>query len=391
MNLQEKIARNIIDVPPSGIRKFFDIVQEIPDAITLGIGEPDFVTPWHIREAAITSIKNGQTSYTSNNGTIELRKAIAAYMQDRFGLQYDVAHEMIVTVGASEAIDLALRATLNPGDEVLIPDPSYVSYVPNVLFAYGVPVPVRTYAEDDFRLNPAALRKAITPKTKAIILPYPNNPTGAVMGREHLEELAAVLRETEILVISDEIYAELTYGQNHVSIASIDGMRERTILISGFSKSFAMTGWRLGYAMAEKPLMDAMKKIHQYVIMCGSTMSQAAATEALAAGIKNKYEDIIKMRNDYDMRRRVILKALNDMGLTCFEPKGAFYVFPCIKSTGLTSEQFAQGLLSQQKVAVVPGTAFGESGEGFVRCCYAVSLKNINEAMRRIKAFLDSL
>jgi len=391
MNLYDKVARNVVDVPPSGIRKFFDIVQEMPNAITLGIGEPDFVTPWHIREAAITSIKNGETSYTSNNGTVELRKAIQVYMKDRFGLQYDYAQEMMVTVGASEAIDLALRAIINPGDEVLIPDPSYVSYVPNVLFAYGVPVPVQTYAADEFRINPENLRKAITPKTKALILPYPNNPTGAVMGKEHLQSLADVLKDTEILIISDEIYAELTYGQKHVSFAAIEGMRERTIVINGFSKAFAMTGWRLGFAMAEKPIMDAMKKIHQYVIMCGSTMSQAAAAEALVTGAKNQYEDVMKMRNDYDMRRRVILKALNDMGLSCFEPKGAFYVFPCIRKSGLTSEEFSQRLLTEQKVAVVPGTAFGESGEGFVRCCYAVSLKNINEAMRRIKAFLESL
>jgi len=389
MNLKDKIALNVIDVPPSGIRRFFDIVQEMPDAITLGIGEPDFVTPWHIREAAINSIKNGETSYGANNGTKELRTAINHYIKGRFGLQYSAENEMIVTVGASEAIDLALRAVLNPGDEVLIPDPSYVSYVPNVLFAYGVPVPIKTYAQDEFRIHPDNLKKAITPKTKAIILPYPNNPTGAIMGKAHLQELADVLKDTEIIVISDEIYAELTYGQEHISIASIENMRERTILISGFSKAFAMTGWRLGYALAEQTIMDAMKKIHQYVIMCAPRASQAAGVEALVEGAKNGFEDVIKMRNDYDMRRRVILKALNDMGLSCFTPRGAFYVFPCIKSTGLSSEEFAQRLLMEQKVAVVPGTAFGESGEGFVRCCYAVSLKNINEAMRRIKIFLE--
>lgn len=391
MNWQDKISKTVGAIPPSGIRKFFDIVKTMPDAISLGVGEPDFISPWHIREAAIESIRNGETAYTSNAGSPELRTNIAKYMDVRFSLSYDPMTEIIVTVGASEAIDLAMRALLEPGDEVIIPDPSYVSYVPNVTMVHGVPVPVPTKAENDFRITPEEIENAITEKTKAIILPYPNNPTGAVMEKHHLEEIAKVIKKHDLIVISDEIYAELSYGITHVSIASIEGMRERTIVINGFSKAFAMTGWRVGFVCAPQEVLSVMLKIHQYVIMCSSTMSQAAAKEALERAFEDNFKDVKHMHDDYDMRRRVIYRALNDMGLTCFEPKGAFYIFPSIKSTGLTSEEFAKKLLESQHVAVVPGTAFGVSGEGFVRCSYASSLKNINEAMERIKKFLEEL
>lgn len=391
MNWQDKISSKVASIAPSGIRKFFDIVQTIPDAISLGVGEPDFITPWHIRQAAIDSIRNGETAYTSNAGDPKLRKAIARYMEERFALAYDPMEEMIVTVGASEAIDLAMRAIIEPGDEVIIPDPSYVSYVPNVLMVHGVPVPVKTKARDDFRITPEEIEKTVTKNTKAIILPYPNNPTGAVMEKHHLEAIAKVIKKHDLVVISDEIYAELSYGIKHVSIASIEGMKERTILVNGFSKAFAMTGWRMGFVCAPKEVLSMMLKIHQYVIMCASTMSQAAALDALERAFEDGFKDVKHMQEDYDMRRRVIYKALNDMGLSSFEPKGAFYIFPSIKSTGLTSEQFAKGLLESQRVAVVPGTAFGESGEGYVRCSYASSLKNINEAMDRIKKYLESL
>lgn len=391
MNWQDKLSNTVINIKPSGIRKFFDIVQTMPDAISLGVGEPDFITPWHIRQAAMDSIRNGETAYTSNAGDPRLRKAIARYMEERFSLSYDPMGEVIVTVGASEAIDLAMRAIINPGDEVIIPDPSYVSYVPNVLMVHGVPVPVKTKAENDFRITPEEIEAAITEKTKAIILPYPNNPTGAVMEKHHLEAVAKVIKKHDLIVISDEIYAELSYGINHVSIASIDGMKERTILINGFSKAFAMTGWRIGFVCAPKDVLSMMLKVHQYVIMCASTMSQAAALDALERAFVDGYKDVKHMQEDYDMRRRVIYKALNEMGLSSFEPKGAFYIFPCIKSTNRTSEQFATDLLKSQHVAVVPGTAFGESGEGYVRCSYASSLKNINQAMDRIKRFLESI
>ncbi len=391
MNWQDKLSNTVINIKPSGIRKFFDIVQTMPDAISLGVGEPDFITPWHIRQAAMDSIRNGETAYTSNAGDPKLRKAIARYMEERFSLSYDPMGEIIVTVGASEAIDLAMRAIINPGDEVIIPDPSYVSYVPNVLMVHGVPVPVKTKAENDFRITPQEIEASITEKTKAIILPYPNNPTGAVMEKHHLEEIAKVIKKHDLIVISDEIYAELSYGIKHVSIASIDGMKERTILINGFSKAFAMTGWRVGFVCAPKDVLSMMLKVHQYVIMCASTMSQAAALDALERAFIDGFKDVKHMQEDYDMRRRVIYKALNEMGLSSFEPKGAFYIFPCIKSTNRTSEQFATDLLKSQHVAVVPGTAFGESGEGYVRCSYASSLKNISEAMDRIKRFLESI
>ena len=391
LNWNEKIAKKMHGIAPSGIRKFFDIVKTMPEAITLGVGEPDFITPWHIREAAINSIRDGNTAYTSNAGTPELRRLISRYMEKRFNLGYDPEHEIIVTVGASEAIDLTLRAIIDPEDEVIIPDPSYVSYMPNVLLTGGKPVPIITKAENEFRITSEEIEKAITSKTKAIIFPYPNNPTGAIMEKSHLEEIAKVIIKHDLIVVSDEIYAELTYGRPHISIASINGMKERTIVINGFFFFFAMTGWRLGYVCAPKELLESMYKIHQYVIMCASTMSQAAAEEALKRGFENDFADIKHMHDDYDMRRRVIYKKLSDIGLASFEPKGAFYIFPCIRSTNLSSEEFATRLLKEKHVAVVPGNAFGESGEGFVRCCYAASLKNINEAMQRIKEFTESL
>lgn len=388
---KNRIADNVSGIPFSPIRKFFDIVNEMKEAISLGIGEPDFITPWHIRSAAIQSIKDGETSYSSNAGTMELRREISRYMKDRFQLDYSPEHEILVTVGASEAIDLSLRALINPGDEVIIPDPSYVSYMPNVCLVHGVPVALPTYAKDNFRITPEQLKKAITPRTKALILPYPNNPTGAVMLRENLEAIAPIIEEADIMVISDEIYSELTYSGRHASIASIEGMKERTILINGFSKSFAMTGWRVGFICTPPEIMNAVYKIHQYTIMCASTMSQAAACEAMRYNIDNNYEDIVKMRESYDMRRRYIFNAFNKMGLDCFEPMGAFYVFPCIKSTGLNSDTFCERLLREKHVAVVPGSAFGQSGEGYVRCSYAASLENIKEAMKRIESFVNQV
>lgn len=391
MNYTDKLAENIKKIPPSAIRRFFEVAHEIKGAISLGIGEPDFVTPWHIRDAAIRSIKNGETSYTSNAGTMELRKEISRYLKTRFNLDYSAEEEILVTIGASEAIDLSLRALINPGDEVLIPDPSYVSYMPNVTLVHGVPVPVPTFAEDKFRLTPENLKKAITPKTKVLILPYPNNPTGAIMTKEDIIAIADVLQDTEIIVIADEIYAELTYGSNHFSIAALPQMRDRTIVINGFSKAFAMTGWRLGYLATNQTFMKSIYKIHQYVIMCASTMSQAAGEEALLYNYKNNYSDVEKMRTAYDMRRRVIHKSFNDMGLECFEPQGAFYVFPSIKSTGLSSEVFCERLLREHKVATVPGNAFGPSGEGYIRCSYAASMENILEALKRIEIFINTL
>jgi len=389
LNMQQKIADRVKSVPPSGIRKFFDIVSEMKDAISLGVGEPDFVTPWRIREASIYSIEKGKTYYTSNWGTIELRQAIARYLKERYNIGYSFKDEIVVTVGASEAIDLALRAILNPGDEVLVPEPSYVSYMPCVTFAGGNAVKVICEAKDEFRLKPENLTGKINSKTKALILPYPNNPTGAVMRKDDLLLIAECIRDTDIIVISDEIYSELTYGGiPHVSFASIPGMKERTIVLNGFSKAFAMTGWRIGYAAGDPDLIGAMVKIHQYTMLCASVMGQIAALEALNGGFTNDFEDVRNMTKQYDMRRRVIVKGFNDMGLDCFEPMGAFYAFPCIKSTGLTSEEFCERLLLSEKVAVVPGTAFGESGEGYIRCSYAYSIESINEALKRIKTFL---
>ena len=360
------------------------------DVVSFSVGEPDFVTPQYIRTAAHEALDMGLTKYTPAAGTLGLRRAICEKLRLDNGLEYSPS-QVIVSNGAKFSIYAALAAIVNPGDEVIIPDPSYVSYMPNVAMVYGIPVPVPTKAEDDFRITPEEIERAVTKKTKAIILPYPNNPTGAVMKKEHLEEIAKVIQKHDLIVLSDEIYSELTYGSRHVSIASMEDMRQRTILINGFSKSFAMTGWRVGFVCAPEEVLAPMLKIHQYVIMCASTMSQAAAENALVAGFTNDFADIKKMHDDYDMRRRVIYRQLNDMGLSSFEPKGAFYIFPCIKSTRLTSDEFATRLLEQEHVAVVPGTAFGPSGEGFVRCSYASSLKNIHEAMARIRHFLERL
>ncbi len=385
----EKILNPTVKaIPPSGIRKFFDILETLPDAISLGVGEPDYPTPWHVREAGIYSLTKGFTKYTGNAGLSELRREICKYLTRRFGLEsYDWKTETIVTVGGSEAIDLALRAVIEPGDEVIYPEPSFVCYSPITRLAGGVPVPVATRAENAFKLTADELRAAITPRTKALVLTYPNNPTGAILERSDLEALAEVLRGTNIVVISDEIYAELTYGKKHFSIAQLGGMRERTIVVGGFSKAYSMTGWRLGYAVGPAPIVGQMTKIHQYAIMCAPTTSQYAAIEALRAGDG----DIDAMRDDYNNRRRYIIKRFRDLGLDCFDAEGAFYVFPCIKSTELTSEEFAEKLLLSEHVAVVPGSAFGESGEGFVRCCYAASIRDIDEALNRIGRFLESL
>ena len=375
-------------IQPSGIRKFFDIVAEMKDAISLGVGEPDFITPMHIRQAGIASLENGHTYYTSNSGLKDLRKEISNYMQRRFDLTYDPASQVLVSVGGSEAIDLALRAVVQPGDEVLIPEPSFVCYKPDAILAGGVPVVLETKQEDNFILTPETLEKAITPKTKVLILPYPNNPTGAIMTKKQLEDIAAVLENKNIAVISDEIYAELTYSDTrHFSIAEIPSMHDRTIIVSGFSKAYAMTGWRLGYALGHPDIISQMTKIHQFAIMSAPTTSQYAAIEAM----KNGDEDIEMMRSEYNRRRRFIANGFRDMGLECFEPLGAFYVFPCIKTTGLSSEEFCEKLLYKEKLAVVPGNAFGKSGEGFIRCSYAYSLESISEALLRIEKFIKEL
>lgn len=392
MNYDEIICRRVADVPPSGIRKFFDIVSEMKDAISLGVGEPDFVTPWAISEAAIYSLEKGHTHYTSNWGMIELRQLISEYLQNRYRISYNPKDEILVTVGASEGIDLALRAIIEPGDEVLVPEPSYVSYRPGVVFAGGTPVGVRTRAEDEFRMTAAALKEVITPRTKALILPYPNNPTGAVMTRPDLEAIAQAIEGTGIIVISDEIYSELVYGDHqHTAFAEIPGMWERTITLNGFSKAFAMTGWRMGYACAPKPLAQVMCKIHQFTMLCAPTAGQYAAIEALKGALETGYAEVEKMRRTYDWRRRIMVDAFRKMGLDCFEPKGAFYVFPGIERTGLTSEAFCEQLLRAQKVACVPGTAFGESGEGHIRCSYAAATDKIQEAMGRIARFVEPL
>lgn len=378
------------NVPPSGIRKFFDVAAQMPDAISLGVGEPDFVTPGHIRDAAIHSIETGMTQYTSNWGRLQLRELICRYLEDRFGLSYKKENETLVTVGASEGIDIALRTIVCKGDEVLIPEPSYVAYAPGVLFAGGTPVPIVTHAADDFRLSAKTLAEAITPRTKALIFPYPNNPTGAVMAESDLREIAAVLADTQVLVLSDEIYAELCYADApHCSIASMPGMRERTILLSGFSKAFAMTGWRVGYACGPTELIGMMCKIHQYTIMCASVQAQVAAEEALRAGLENGYADVQRMVQSYNRRRRLMVDSFKEMGLSCHVPMGAFYTFPSIRATGLSSQEFCERLLEAEQVVCVPGTAFGESGEGFVRCCYATGTGKIMEAMKRMKRFVQ--
>ncbi|MDO4484331.1 MAG: aminotransferase class I/II-fold pyridoxal phosphate-dependent enzyme [Clostridia bacterium] len=392
MNYDKYLNKRVAAVPPSGIRRFFDLAATMKDAISLGVGEPDFVTPYHIRDAAVNSIIDGETQYTPNRGTMPLREEIAAYLQGRYNTKYNPATEILVTVGASEAIDLALRAMIEPGDEVLVPEPSYVSYSPSVIFAGGTPVGVVTTEETEFRLTAEALRAAITPKTKALILPYPNNPTGAVMSREDLEKIAAVAAETGIIVISDEIYSELTYGdKQHCSFASIPGMWEQTITINGFSKAFAMTGWRVGYVCGPEELIKVMTKIHQYTIMCASRQGQVAAYEALKAGRENGYEDVLHMKESYDRRRRLMVSGFRSMGLDCFEPLGAFYVFPSIKSTGLTSEEFCERLLKEKKIACVPGTAFGESGQGHIRCSYATAIDKLNIALERMGEFVRGL
>ena len=384
MNYDKLVNRTLAEVKPSGIRKFFDIAAEMEDVISLSVGEPDFATPWHIRQAGIKTLEKGRTWYSPNAGLLALRQAIGGYLQRRFDLTYDPKSEILVTVGGSEAIDLCFRALITPGDEVLIPEPSFVCYDPLTRMAGGVPVSLPTKAEDAFRLKAETVKAAITDKTKLLVLPFPNNPTGAIMPREELEALAEVLRGTDVMVLSDEIYGELTYGRDHVSIAAIDDMWERTILVSGFSKAFAMTGWRLGYACGPQPLMALLTKLHQYGIMCAPTTAQYAAIEAM----NNGDSDVVQMREEYDMRRRFIVDGLNKLGLTCFEPEGAFYVFPSIQSTGMTSEEFCQRLLKEKHVAVVPGNAFGESGEGFVRISYCYSLKHITEALHRMGEFL---
>ena len=385
--MRNPLADKIVDIKPSGIRKFFDIVNEMEDAISLGVGEPDFDTPWHIRDEGIYSLEKGSTFYTSNAGLKELRTEITRYIKRTQGVSYDPMKEVLVTVGGSEAIDLALRAMINPGEEVLIPQPSYVSYEPCAILADAVPVIIELKEENEFRLTAQELRDAITDKTKILILPFPNNPTGAIMEQKDLEEIAEIIREKDLFVISDEIYAELSYKGKHVSIVSIPGMQERTVLINGFSKAYAMTGWRLGYACAPAVIMEQMVKIHQFAIMCAPTTSQYAAVEAL----RNGDEDVAMMRESYNQRRRFLMNAFKEMGLQCFEPYGAFYVFPCIKEFGMTSEEFAERLLREEKVAVVPGTAFGNCGEGFLRISYAYSLENLKTAMDKIGHFISRL
>ncbi|MEG2003366.1 MAG: aminotransferase class I/II-fold pyridoxal phosphate-dependent enzyme [Clostridia bacterium] len=381
------LSERAVALKPSGLRKFFDMLEEMKDVISLTVGQPDFDTPWHIREAGIRSLEEGRTYYTSNSGTIELRNEIANYQKRRFALDYDAKSEIIVTVGGSEAIDIAIRALINPGDEVIIPEPCFVCYSPLVTLAQGVPVTVNLKSENNFRLTANELKAAITPKTKLLILAFPNNPTGAIMEKSDLIEIADVIKSTQIAVLSDEIYAELTYGSNHTSIASIDGMRERTVVAAGFSKSYAMTGWRLGYTLAPKEITAQMFKIHQFAIMCAPTTSQFAAVEAT----KNGDSDIEFMKSEYDGRRRFIVQGLKEVGLDCFVPQGAFYVFPNISGFGLSSEEFCAELLEQKHVAIVPGTAFGDCGEGYARISYAYSIRHIEKALKRIKEFIDEL
>lgn len=385
--MRNPLADRVVDIKPSGIRKFFDIVNEMEDAISLGVGEPDFDTPWHIRDEGIYSLEKGRTFYTSNAGLMPLREEISRYLERKHKVTYHPAKETLVTVGGSEAIDIGLRAMLNPGEEVLIPQPSYVSYEPCTVLAGGVPVIIELKAENEFRLTAQELEAAITDKTKVLILPFPNNPTGAIMERKDLEAIVEVIEKYDIFVISDEIYSELTYTDRHVSIVELPGMRERTVLINGFSKAFAMTGWRLGYACGPENIIEQMTKIHQFAIMCAPTTSQYAAVEAL----KNGDEDVKEMRTAYNQRRRYLMHAFKEMGLSCFEPFGAFYVFPCIKEFGMTSEAFAERFLQEEKVAVVPGTAFGECGEGFLRISYAYSLENLKVAIGRLADFVERL
>ncbi len=385
--MREFVTEKVKQIKPSGIRKFFDIVSEMPDAISLGVGEPDFDTPWHIREEGIRSLKAGKTFYTSNAGLMPLRQEISRYIEDRLQLTYDPASEIMVTVGGSEAIDIAFRTVLESGDEVIIPEPAFVSYVPCVQLAGGVPVTIPLKAENAFRLKPRELEAAITPKTKVLLLSYPNNPTGAIMEKEDLEALLGIIEKHDLLVISDEIYSELTYNSRHVSIASLPGMRKRCVVINGFSKSYAMTGWRLGYALAPKEIMEQMVKLHQFAIMSSPTTSQYAAVSAL----KNGNSDVMEMRLAYDQRRRFLLHEMERLQIPCFEPRGAFYIFPDISEFGMSSEEFATELLREEKVAVVPGSAFGDCGEGFIRISYAYSIEELKAALSRIEAFLKKI
>ena len=385
--MRNPLSKTITEIKPSGIRKFFDIVSEMKDAISLGVGEPDFDTPWHVRDEGIYSLEKGRTFYTSNAGLMELKKEISKYLDRRCNVHYNPKNEIIVTVGGSEGIDIAMRAMLDPGDEVLIPQPSYVSYEPCCLLAGGKPVIIELKAENEFRLTKQELLDAITDKTKLLVLPFPNNPTGAIMEKEDLEAIAEVIIEKDIFVLSDEIYSELSYKGDHVSITTLPGMKERTILINGFSKAYAMTGWRLGYACGPKEIIEQMLKIHQFAIMCAPTTSQYAAVEAM----RNGDEDVAQMREAYNQRRRYLMHAFKEMGLECFEPYGAFYVFPCIKEFGMTSEEFATRFLEEEKVAVVPGTAFGDCGEGFLRISYAYSLDNLKIALNRMAHFIFRL
>lgn len=391
INYDDFISEKAAQIKPSGIRKFFDIVADLKGAISLGVGEPDFLTPWNIRESAVKSIKDGDTQYTSNSGLMRLREAISQYLNRRYGLEYSANDEIIVTIGASEAIDISLRALVNPGDEILIPMPSYVSYSPCVTLCGGEAVGIECFVEDEFRVTPENLKKVITDKTKAIILPYPNNPTGGIMGREDLEKIAQIIIDNNLIVISDEIYSELTYDAKHCSIASIEGMRERTIVINGFSKAFAMTGWRVGYLACPKELINAMLKIHQYIIMCAPTMSQYAACTALESGFEDDFQTVKEMHDEYDKRRRLVVKSLNDMGLKCYMPKGAFYVFPQVSSIGMDGDKFAGELLKSKKIAVVPGSAFGDCGKDFVRISYAYSIKSLRLALDKIAQFVEEV
>ena len=390
MDYTKLIVKAVQDVPPSGIRKYFDILTD--KTISLGVGEPDFPTPEAIRREALERLSHGRIPYSSNSGMPELRELISKYLDDRYGVHYEANGEILITVGASQAIDLAIRALITRGDEVIIPEPTYVAYNPGVIFAGGVPVNVITTADNKFKLTAEALKAAITPRTKALLLPFPNNPTGGIMEKEDLEAIAEVLRGTDILVLADEIYSELTYGgKHHVSIASLPGMRERTVVLNGFSKAFSMTGWRLGYAAAPKPIIAAMTKINQLTMLSAPTPAQYAGIAALRQGFETDWRDMKAMMNEYDRRRRVIIDGFNALGMTCNEPEGAFYVFPSIKVSGLSSEEFCDRLLAEQDVCMVPGTAFGPSGEGYVRCCYATDIEDIKEALRRTKIFLESL
>lgn len=386
-NPESHVASTVRSMPPSGIRKFFDLVNEMEGAISLGVGEPDFVTPWHIREACIYALESGMTSYTSNKGMPELRDRISEQMKREAGLEYDPAEEILITTGVSEAVDLAFRATLNPGDEVIVPEPCYVAYVPDIALAGGVPVSVPTRPYDQFKVRPEEVSRALTRHSKALMLSYPNNPTGAIMSREDLEEIADVVVENDLIVVSDEVYGKLTYYGRHVSFAQLEGMQDRTIILNGLSKSHAMTGWRIGFAAGNSALVSAMTKVHQYTMLCAPVMAQVAALEALQRG----EDGMLAMKHEYDLRRRLFVSGLNRIGLDCFEPQGAFYAFPSVKDTGLTSEDFAGQLLKKEKVAVVPGNVFGASGEGFLRCSYATSREELIEALDRMETFLKGL